>query len=224
MDINKQEKNKKFLIASYITFGIIFLLLVSFGIYITFTKGFPDIFDEERLKEISNEEKKTKILAQLRNPEITNKESLQILSEFVAKDSNNIYLLIEHSSLLEEDEWKKRHRYELIPLTNPKPDVQTLQVADKGESRIFNYKFYKDKNVVYYLKEKRDFSLSLNKPKEYELKELREVDIDSWQLINDSDYSKDKQNIFYSDGQIKGVDYSSFNYLGYGFARDKASV
>lgn len=221
----KQEKEKNFLVSTYIVFFSILILIIGAGIYFVSTQGFPNILENGHLEEVYQENKKSDILNQIRNLDTVNKEELQILSEAVSKDNSKVYLMKKYISLYEDDTYMKRHPYELVELNEPKVDVLSFNIADKNESKWLKLNFFKDKNSIYFLKEKKDlYNFDLKKPTEYQLLRLENVSVSTWTLYEDSDYSKDNSNIFYQEKIINEAKYNSFEYLGYGFARDNNNV
>jgi len=108
-------------------------------------------------------------------------------------DNKNIYKFIEEY----EEETGELKSVKTAVVKNPKVDSKTFEVFDYWEN------YFRDKNNVYYENELYKMGL----------KKIEGADRNSFEILN-SEFSKDKNNVYYYGNKMKGISPDGFEIIG----------
>jgi len=109
------------------------------------------------------------------------------------KDDKNIYKLIE----IFDKETGELKSVKTAVVKNPKVDSKTFETFEYWPV------YFRDKNNVYYENELYKMSL----------KKIEGADRNSFEILN-SEFSKDKNNVYYYGNKIKGISPDGFEFIG----------
>ena len=109
------------------------------------------------------------------------------------KDDKNIYKLVE----IFDKETGELKSVKTAVVKNPKVDSKTFETFEYWPV------YFRDKNNVYYENELYKMSL----------KKIEGVDRNSFEILN-SEFSKDKNNVYYYGNKIKGISPDGFEFVG----------
>ena len=108
-------------------------------------------------------------------------------------DNKNIYKFIEEY----DEETSELKSVKTAVVKNPKVDSKTFEVFDYWEN------YFRDKNNVYYENELYKMGL----------KKIEGADRNSFEILN-SEFSKDKNNVYYYGNKMKGISPDGFEIIG----------
>lgn len=108
-------------------------------------------------------------------------------------DNKNIYKFIEEY----DEETGELKSVKITVVKNPKVDSKTFEVFDYWEN------YFRDKNNVYYENELYKMGL----------KKIEGADRNSFEILN-SEFSKDKNNVYYYGNKMKGISPDGFEIVG----------
>ena len=108
-------------------------------------------------------------------------------------DNKNIYKFIEEY----DEETGELKSVKTVVVKNPKVDSKTFEVFDYWEN------YFRDKNNVYYENELYKMGL----------KKIEGADRNSFEILN-SEFSKDKNNVYYYGNKMKGISPDGFEIIG----------
>lgn len=109
------------------------------------------------------------------------------------KDDKNIYKLVE----IFDKETGELKSVKTAVVKNPKVDSKTFETFEYWPV------YFRDKNNVYYENELYKMSL----------KKIEGADRNSFEILN-SEFSKDKNNVYYYGNKIKGISSDGFEFIG----------
>ena len=115
-------------------------------------------------------------------------------------DNKNIYKLID----VFDEETGELKSVKTAVVKNPKVDSKTFEVFDYWEN------YFRDKNNVYYENELYKMGL----------KKIEGADRNSFEILN-SEFSKDKNNVYYYGNKMKGINPDGFEFVGRDFKNNE---
>ena len=115
-------------------------------------------------------------------------------------DNKNIYKLID----VFDEETGELKSVKTAVVKNPKVDSKTFEVFDYWEN------YFRDKNNVYYE----------NELYKMDLKKIEGADRNSFEILN-SEFSKDKNNVYYYGNKMKGINPDGFEFVGRDFKNNE---